>query len=396
MKLVLLVLAVAILLGGLLGTVIGRDPGYVLLAYGDTAVETSLWFGVLLLLVGYLAIRLVVFLFARFAAGSTRFGSWRRDRKARNAREQTLQGLLFMEEGQWQDAHRLLAASAPRAAAPLLNYLHAARAAQAMGDEQRRDELLRLAHDSAPREKFAVGLAQAKLQLDAQSWEQCLATLLELRSQSPRHPEVLSMLVRVYRELADWESLVGLLPSVKKHKTFEAGQYALLEREAWIGRIEGAGDAPAGVWKGLPKELKHDALLAAAYARASIAAGDLDAAESVVRSALDKNWAPELVGLYGQIQSGDPHRQLKFAEGWLKQRPSDAILLLALGRISLMNEQWDKAREYLETSLRLQRSPEVYGELGRLCNAQGELERGSEYFARSLASLPDLPLPDSG
>ena len=51
MRIGLLLVGVAILLGGLLGTLVGRDPGYVMLAYGGTAIETSLWFAVLLLLV---------------------------------------------------------------------------------------------------------------------------------------------------------------------------------------------------------------------------------------------------------------------------------------------------------------------------------------------------------
>ena len=71
-------------------------------------------------------------------------------------------------------------------------------------------------------------------------------------------------------------------------------------------------------------------------------------------------------------------------------------LLLALGRIALMSEQWAKAREYLESSLRLAKSAEVYAELGRLCTAMGELERGNEYLLRSLPELPDLPLPHGG
>jgi HemY protein len=393
MKIGLLVLLVAILLGGLLGTLVGRDPGYVLVAYGETAVETSLWFAVLVVLIGFLLIRLVVFLLVRFGSSGGRLGAWRRNRRARTARAQTLQGLVLMEEGHWQDAHRLLSASAPRAAEPLINYLNAARAAHEMGDEQRRDELLHLAHESTPQARFAVGLAQAKLQLEGERWEQCLATLLQLRSESPRHAQVLSMLVSVYQNLPDWTALIDLLPILKKSKVFPAERYATVAREAWIERISHADDALADVWNGVPRDLKRNASLVAAYARACISQGDEDSAERALRSVLDKDWDPELVMRYGEIQSSDCRRQLVVAEAWLKQRPSDAGLLLTLGRIALMNEQWAKAREYLEASLRLKRSTEVYGELGRLCSAQGEIERGSEYFAMSLSSLPDLPLP---
>mgnify|MGYP001820504021 FL=1 len=97
--------------------------------------------------------------------------------------------------------------------------------------------------------------------------------------------------------------------------------------------------------------------------------------------------------LYGLATGADPERQLVVAEGWVKEKPNDPKLLLTLGRICLMNQAWPKAREYFETSLRLQRSPEVYGELGRLCVAMGDSERGGEYLAHATVPLPALPLP---
>jgi uncharacterized protein HemY len=60
-----------------------------------------------------------------------------------------------------------------------------------------------------------------------------------------------------------------------------------------------------------------------------------------------------------------------------------------------MNGQWEKAREYLELSLRMARSPQVYGELGRLCLALGESDRGAEYLRLANPGLPDLPMPDA-
>ena len=86
------------------------------------------------------------------------------------------------------------------------------------------------------------------------------------------------------------------------------------------------------------------------------------------------------------------------AEGWLKTRPNDPTLLLALGRIALANRDWASAREYFEASLKQRRSAEVYGELGRLCLAMGERPRAAELLAQSIdmsGELPVLPLPQA-
>ena len=101
MKLGALILVLAIVLGGLVGTLVVEDPGYVLLAYGESAIETSLWFAALLLLGLYFLIRLTMFAFTRSMAGSGRFSSWMRSRKTRRARQQTGQGLLLMGGGGW-------------------------------------------------------------------------------------------------------------------------------------------------------------------------------------------------------------------------------------------------------------------------------------------------------
>lgn len=391
MKLGLLLLVVAVVLGGLIGTLVVRDPGYVLISYGDRALETSLWFALALLAALYLSIRFLIWLISRTTSSTGRFGNWLRRRKGRQARQQTVQGLLLMAEGQWANARKVLVSSAREVGTPLINYLSAARAAHELGDAEGRDELLRLAHESTPGSRFAVGLTQAELQKNAAQWEQSLATLLQLKSTSPRHPQVLLMLAEVYEQLADWQALIELLPELKKRKVLVDAEFNTLAERAWVLRL-GQGSAP-DLWNDVPKDLKKTPAVLAAHARALAAAGDSAGAETALRSALRDLWDPTLIGLYGEITGAEPERQLLAAEGWLKERPNDPDLLLALGRICLMNGEWAKAREYFETSLRLQRSPEIYGELGRLCVSLGDAERGGEYLAHATVGLPDLPMP---
>ncbi len=394
MKIGLLILGVAVVLGGLVGTLVVRDPGYVLVAYDRVALETSLWFAVLLLIGLYFVIRLVVFVVVRLGAGRGNLGTWNRERKFRTARQQRVRGLLLMAEGDWSEARRLFVNSAPRVNSPLINYLNAARAAHEMGDTDGRDELLRQAHESTPGAKFAVGLTQAQLQMSARQWEQCLATLLQLKSEAPRHPQVLRMLADCYQELEDWQALTEHLPTMKKNKVLEPPAIMDLQQRAWSQRLSMVDDDPGAVWKQTPKELKRQSALVLSYARMLAEQGNATEAEAVLRTALGQNWHKDLIQLYGEVVSGDVARQLVVAEGWLKERPNDAALLLALGRICLMNRLWARAREYLEASLRMRRSSEVYGELGRLCSALGDAERGSEYLGQALPMLPKLPMPD--
>jgi HemY protein len=386
-------LAAALILGGLLGVLVARDPGYVLISYQDLAVETSLWVMLAGLILAYLLLRLLSLVVARIGVGRGSLRGWRERRRHRAARDQTIRGLLRMAEGHWDEARRLLEKAAPEVEAPLINYLNAARAAQEAGDTAARDRLLRAAEASTPGARFAVGLAQAELQRDEGQWEACLATLLQLYRQAPKHGRVLRMLVDCYRQLEDWQAILELTDALHRHHVLDEAALEALRIDAWRGRLEQGRESAADLLKALPRDLRHDARVVSRFA-GRLAASDASAAEGLLRRALEHRWDAELIRQYGALTGADADARRVVAEGWLKERPNDADLLLALGRISLQVGAWAQAREYLEASLRLRRSTDAQAELGRLCAAMGDESRGAELLVQAHDGLPALPLPE--
>ena len=77
----------------------------------------------------------------------------------------------------------------------------------------------------------------------------------------------------------------------------------------------------------------------------------------------------------------------------------DAQLLLCLGRLAAREKLWGKARDYFESSYRLERSAETCAELGRLLVALGEPKVAAAYYREGLqlkeTGLPELPMPES-
>ena len=67
---------------------------------------------------------------------------------------------------------------------PLINYLGAACASQAMGDTEKRDEYIALAQKNSPQDSLAIAMTQAHLYSWTEQHEQALATLSELRVQA--------------------------------------------------------------------------------------------------------------------------------------------------------------------------------------------------------------------
>ena len=65
----ILAIVVALVVGGLLGTLMVRDPGYVLVAYDNLTFESSVWFTLVVRVTVVAAIVLLIYLSWRLARG---------------------------------------------------------------------------------------------------------------------------------------------------------------------------------------------------------------------------------------------------------------------------------------------------------------------------------------
>lgn len=134
------------------------------------------------------------------------------------------------------------------------------------------------------------------------------------------------------------------------------------------------------------------------YTNSLLSLGEGSEAEVLLRKSLQKNWDNRLVERYGLVEGQDTSRQLLQAENWLKERPGNATLLLALGRLAMRNKLWGKARDYFSSSLKIHGSAGAYAEMARLLAHLGEHEKSTEYYQQGLLNftgvLPELPLPE--
>jgi len=396
---------IALLLGVGIVAVIETDPGYVLVAYGNYTIETSLWIGVLVLALFTLGVYLLLRLIRRLLGGQQSLASWIGGRRTRAASRLTTRGLISFIEGNWSRARRQLLRGAKNSEAPLLNYLMSARASYRLNEADKMREYLGAAEDAESEAGIAVELTQAELRLRSGKYEQALATLVRARRNAGRHPYVLDLLHQAYYGLRDWPELAALLPELKKYKVLSAQALESLEREIYTEMLAASaaaddnGEALRQAWQKMPAALKQDASVLHSYIALLVKGGNHAAAEKVIPRALKQNWDSRLVREFGYVQGEDSARQLAQAESWLSAHTDDAQLLLCLGRLAAREKLWGKARDYFESSYRLERSAEVCAELGRLLVALGEPKVAAAYFREGLqlkeTGLPELPMPES-
>lgn len=383
-----ILLLVALAAGAFAAQWLLGDRGYVLVEFRGWALEMS----VPGLAVGLVLLYAAVRLFVHLVRLPRKVGHAAGEFQARRAQRRLDRAFAALAEGQWSRSERLLN-RVGEGPASLAGYLAAARAAQEQDALDRRDQWLALAYESDPGAAPAVLVTQAQLQLERGQVEEAVATLRQLDTLAPNHGRGLGLMARALEEQGDWAGLEALLPRLKGRAGLDAKTLESLAVRVRCERLAEAPDGPAleSTWHAIPRDLRRHPAVVGAYARAAIRLGHSDHAEKVLRKSLRQAWDPVLVDLYGRLDAPNPTTQLTAAEGWLRERPEDPVLLAACGRLCLKSELWGKARSYLETSLAIRPDPEVWQLYGDLLARLGEGGAASEAFRKGLEAAAGGP-----
>lgn len=390
-----------------LGLAIAEHSGYVLVAYKSFRYESSLWATLAVIAVLWLLFWGIKVLVELVMTSTGVVNPWSRRNRSRRVQVAIEHGQLDLAEGRWANAQRHLTRAAEAERQPLLYYLGAARAANEQGQYEESDRLLERALERQPQAELAIALSHAQLQTDRGDTDGALVTLQAMHERHPRSAQTLRQLQRLHQQRGEWPAVIRLLPELRKDKVLPPAELAELERRAWGENLSLAAhreeDGTVGLqslkraWEQLTSAQRQEAPLVLAYAEQLRQLGAQVEAEEVLRTALKRKYDSHLARLYGLVRGSDPARQLQNAEGWLKEHPADPSLLLTLGRLCLQTSLWGKARDYLESSLRVQRNPETCAELARLLAQLGDTERSNQLFQEGLGLLDErllaAPLP---
>lgn len=384
----LLFLIILVLLAVL---VVQKDPGFMLIQYGDFSLETSLAFGIVILVAAGVVLQIILRIGFSFIRLPRSMRARKQRRRTEKARRLLNQGLIDLAEGRFSQSETTLVKLIDYAETPLINYLAAARAAQQLGRYDQRDNYLKSAHDANPEAEVAIGVTQAELQLTAQQSERALATLTHLRTIVPKHDYILKLLGRVYFQIEDWSRLCELLPEIRKKQLFNDDKLSEFETRAYVGCLNQAviteGDSLDKVWSRIPKTHQTGADLLLRYIElAEMHAEDTRQVEQLLVKSINQQWDPRLVDFYGRLKVDDTSAQLAVAEKWLQEYGNSDLLLLALGRICIRLKLWGKAQNYLEASIGIKPQAQACLELAELLEREelDQRDKACQYYQQGL------------
>lgn len=371
-----LYIAAAMIVAGLFANMLLGDPGYVALRFAGRLIEMSAVTFALVLIAAYFAVRLLIKII-------TARRSWKAAQEARRherARRSFAQGVLELSEGNWEAAENTLTRNVREAENPAAHYLTAARAADLQGAAQRRDEWLARALEVSGDRRAPALIMQAEVLLKHKQLPAALATLEQLEATKEQNVRGLLLLARVYRQLGDWQKLQALEPRLRSTRGITAAMVDETVAQVHLDRLKDAGTQCdlaelRAAWKETSRSLAKHPEIVVAYARASMACGDHEAAESALRDCINKQWHDEAILAYGELETEEPLKTLDRAEAWLPEHSDDPVLLFACAQLATRAELYGKARSFLETSIAIRPRLEAYQLLAYLMEQLGERER---------------------
>ncbi|MDM5064164.1 heme biosynthesis protein HemY [Aeromonas salmonicida] len=380
-----LIVLVAVMIAGLMfGPEASGNKGYVLIALGNYTVESSVTSAVILAVLFYGALLVIEWLLGRVFGLRRKTLGWYGSRRRRKANQQTVAATLAMAEGHYSQAEKLMLKGASNSDTPLLNYLSAAKAAQARGDDVRRDQYLQKAQEENPKAELALTLTQTQLQIEQGQYDTALAMLESVYALNPRHPMVLDQLRQVHLAREDWAALIDLIPVLHKVGKLTPKQEEDLLQQAWRGRLNaasGALETLRPVWQDLPRKLRQDPDLLAAYGdRLRELGADSEAAELWL-DALRKQVSPQLLARLPKLKLESYQPVLTLLQKIQDQPGVEA----ALAQIYLLAGQLDQAQRLLEQEVAKTPSAAIYHALGQVMDKRRLTNKANEYYRQALA-----------
>ena len=363
-----------------------NSSGYVVIVQAPWRIELSLNLLVLLILLGYLGFYGLTRLIATLAAIPARVRAYRAERSRSRLRQALDDALLAFFQGRYASAEKSAAAALTGKETKGVAAIIAARSAHELGRFSEREQFLDQAKGAAPAVDQARLTTLADLLVSQGRHEEALAVLKDLSARDSRNLQLLRLKLQAEQAVRNWDEVLQTVASLNKLGGIGPAEAAAALRAAHLGNLDRkARDAPAlaAYWKQVPSDIRYDPAVAATAARYHLALGANAEAQSILEGALERDWHPSLVALYGDSAGSDALPQIERAENWLRSHARDPALLLALGKLCMRQELWGKAQSYIEASLALEPTHDGHMTLAALMERLGKPQEAVRHFRRS-------------
>lgn len=341
--------------GAILGQWIAQEPGYILISFANTSIETTLWVGVFVCLCIFLVFWLIYLILRSGLLLPTRIRRGMLNRKNRGSRNQIRRSLVHLVSGNYtniSENSKSIFSDSTSIEMLLIN-------AEAFLKNRRYDKLIEICKDiqdslsknpieglSKNQINKATDILMARAYKEQGKRPRALKLLQPYANDVKNDNAIFSMLIDIYIQDKRWLDIGTLLSkssSIQKKDNMVA-IVTFFNNSSDLSGIK-------KLWTSLDRSARKNPEIVAAYATALGRNNSESSALDFLQDEMKNNYQGALVDAYKGIKSNMPLQQLKFLEDFIKTQPIDKYLLSALAQLSQHNLMQAKARSYYEQLL---------------------------------------------
>lgn len=385
-------LAVLFAIAVALATVGRFDGGQVLIVYPPYRVDVSLNLFIVAIVVLFIVIYAVLRIVRNIWRMPHRVAAYRarmRNEKAQGSLRDAIGNLYAGRFSRAEKAARdALAVDANQNAAGLVGAV----AAHRMHEYARRDEWL--AKVDANEWQEARLLATADMRAEARDAEGALAALAEMQASGGKRIHAQQVALRAQQQLKNWAEVLKLAKLLEKRDALHPAAAVRMRQQAAEHLLRDRrhdADALLEVWQSLSAPERQSPRLADLAAELLVALERQPEARRIVEDALAHHWDARLLRRYPDTAGADALPLIQKAEGWKRDHPDDADLLVALGRLCEKQQLWGKSQSFLEAALKLSDNDALkvraHRALARLFENLGDEEKAARHYRESALAM---------
>jgi HemY protein len=386
-----IIIVIAALIAGLFfGPEISTNKGYILISLDTyTTYETTIINALIATVVFYFLLGLIEWVLRKLLSMSSITRGWFGQRKTKKAQRNSLLGMLALLEGNSKQAQKLLSKSAEKTAAPALNYIAAAQAAQQQNDYVLRDSYLQQATKSQKGCSLAVGLVWVELQIEAKQFVDAQLKLKELDSTFPGNKRIAKLYLDIYPALNQWADYIEVLIKQRKYLPLVDTEFEAIKLNAYQHLLKQlalqSGEALQALWNDKSsRSMRKDIAYQSAMLDAFIEAERHEFAEHFLVEKLKEQFNLTLLAYVDIIQIMDNNKLILILEKQLKKDPENGAIHHAFAQLKLNEKNELAAIEYLQKGLELDPNVDDFALLANLLEKVDRPDEANHYYRKGL------------
>lgn len=382
--LLILFLAVVVVTPILIG-----EKGYILIAIGDFAIESTVITAIITLALIFFALALTI----KFFRGGLNFSfaAWNKIAFAsrRRAHRDFNKGIAAYVLGDYKQAEHLLAKSAEASSFDHIAYLVAADAAQKQALKPNTDHYLALLEQTTSTVKDAgldAVLIKIKLLIGQKNYQQARAVIDKHHKYIGHDARLLSLEIELSLIEQRFDYVIKQLSSAQKQKSISSETITLWQQQAFYGAFDSQikqhdNNALLEYWQQLPKKVKQAETVVLAYCQVLAENKINEPLAKLLLPVIKKGAAIKLLKALRTLPITHDNSLMAAAQKNLHNEPHNALWLSLVAHFATASQQWSLAEKAFNSLLNLKEKQYDKIDLlafSQVLEHQGQLEKANQ------------------